>query len=124
MFTRVKESRGSEYLQIVESYRDGDRVRQRMVLYVGRYASLESALDFMPRDVGRLRRRAERSERLGSRWGGHGGREEKEGAERDRRAAEELNSRLKALRRLVRKHPDLLERDRGRAERQRKRSVW
>jgi hypothetical protein len=113
MFTRVKESRQSEYLQIVENYRDGDRVRQRMVLYVGPYASLEAALKSMPRQVGNLRRRVTESERWAS-----------EEAERDRREADELASKLKALQRLVKEHPDMVERDRLRAERYRQRGGW
>jgi hypothetical protein len=44
MFTRVKESRHDKYLQIVENYRDDGRVRQRLVLYVGHYDSIEDAL--------------------------------------------------------------------------------
>jgi hypothetical protein len=111
VFTRVKKSRDNEYLQVVENYRDGDRIRQRLVLYVGHYESLERALEYMPKDVGYFRRRATESERWGYEW-----------AEYDRRKAEELASKLEVLRRLVWEHPDLLERDRGRAERQRKRA--
>jgi hypothetical protein len=132
VFARVKKSRDSEYLQIVENYRDGDRVRQRLVLYVGHGDSLEDALKWMPRDVGRLRCRATRSERfyedtLRWAWSERDRREAREWAEHDRHAAEELASKLEAskleaLRRLVKDHPDLLERDRGRAERHRKRA--
>jgi hypothetical protein len=50
VFARVKQSRNGEYLQIVESYRDEGRVRQRMVLYVGHYNSVADALERMPKD--------------------------------------------------------------------------
>jgi hypothetical protein len=96
VFTRVKETRDNEYLQIVENYRDGDRVRQRMVLYVGRYASIDSALKGMAGDLKRIKR-----------------------ADGDQREADELASKLKALKRLVKEHPDMVERDRLRAERYR-----
>lgn len=51
MFARVKQTRDGEYLQIVENYRDGGKVRQRMVLYVGRYNSLGDALERMPNEL-------------------------------------------------------------------------
>jgi hypothetical protein len=98
MFTRVKESRWSEYLQVVESYRDGDRVRQRMVLYVGPYASIDSALKGMARDLKRMRRAGDAQ-----------------------REVDELASKLTTLKRLVKEHPDMVERDRLRAERYRER---
>jgi hypothetical protein len=101
VFTRVKESRYSEYLQIVENYRDGDRVRQRMVLYVGPYASIDSALKGMARDIKRVKR-----------------------ADGDQREADELALKLKTLKRLVKEHPDMVERDRLRAERYRQRGGW
>jgi hypothetical protein len=60
MFTRPKESRRNDYLQIVENYRDGDRVRQRLVLYVGRYDSIDDALHRMRRDLRNWRSRRTR----------------------------------------------------------------
>jgi hypothetical protein len=101
MFTRVKESRYTPYLQIVENYRDGDRVRQRMVLYVGRYASIDSALKGIARDLKRIKR--------------EGG---------DQGEADELASKLKALKRLAKEHPEMVERDRLRAERYRQQGGW
>jgi hypothetical protein len=101
MFTRVKESRQSEYLQIVENYRDGDLVRQRMVLYVGPYASIDSALKGMARDLKRMRQAGDAQ-----------------------READELASKLKTLKRLVKEHQDMVERDRLRAERYRLRGGW
>jgi hypothetical protein len=126
MFARVKNSGMGEWLQIVENYRDGDRIRQRLVLYVGHYDSLESALKLMPRDVGSLRRRATHSERayektLRGAWFEEDEAWYRQRAERDRRAAEELAAKLEALRTLVKEYPGLVERDRRRAERHRQR---
>jgi hypothetical protein len=104
MFARVKQSRGREYLQIVENYRDGERVRQRNVLYVGHYDSIEDALRQMPDDRRRWRSYATRT-----------------GSDSARSEAERLAATLEALRRLVKEHPDLVARDEERATRHRKR---
>jgi hypothetical protein len=106
LFTRVKESRQQEYLQIVENYREDGKVRQRVVLYVGHYTSIEDALENIPRDRRRLRSQATRKDN-----------------ERLRREADTLDERLNALRQLVAEHPDLVERDRRRAERHRRRQA-
>jgi hypothetical protein len=112
MFTRVKEIRQNDYLQIVQNYRDGDRVRQRLVLYVGRYKSIYDALHWMPRDLRNWRARRTRITRIA----GH--------EEFSRKELEDLNyliegtdRRLQALRALATEHPELLERDRKRAAR-------
>jgi hypothetical protein len=106
MFARVKESRHDKYLQIVENYRDDGRVRQRLVLYVGHYKSIDDALQQMPQDRRRWRSEATRR-----------------GNERLRRDADALDARLQALQQLVAEHPDLIERDRQRAERHRRREA-
>ena len=112
MFTRVKEIRQNDYLQIVQNYRDGDRVRQRLVLYVGRYNSIDDALHRMPGDLRNWRARRTRITRIA----GH--------EEFARKEVEDLNylieatdGRLQALRALAKEHPELLERDRKRAAR-------
>jgi hypothetical protein len=112
MFTRVKEIRRNDYLQIVENYRDGDRVRQRLVLYVGRYDSIDDALHRMAGDLRNWRSRRTRITRIA----GH--------EEFSRKEVEDLNyriettdGRLQALRALAKEHPGLLERDRKRAAR-------
>jgi hypothetical protein len=112
MFTRVKEIRRNDYLQIVENYRDGDRVRQRLVLYVGRYDSIDDALHRMAGDLRNWRSRRTRITRIA----GH--------EEFSRKEVEDLNyriettdGRLQALRALAKEHPELLERDRERAAR-------
>jgi hypothetical protein len=103
MFARVKESRGSEYLQIVENYREDGKVRQRLILYVGHYTSIDHALKLMPREVGTLRRRATH---LGELETGD-----------VREAAEETAARLEALKRLLKEHPEIRERDQAREAR-------
>ena len=110
MFARVKQSRNGEYLQIVESYRDEGRVRQRMVLYVGHYESIDHALMTMAREVPRARRRATEAERIP--W-----KEGKPETVRLREQAESLAAKLEKLRRFAQEHPDLVERDKARAER-------
>ena len=112
MFTRVKEIRRNDYLQIVENYRDGDRVRQRLVLYVGRYDSIDEALHRMPAELRNWRARRTRITRIA----GH--------EEFSRKELEDLNyliegtdRRLQALRALAKEHPELLERDRKRGAR-------
>ena len=112
MFARVKESRNGEYLQIVENYRDEGRVRQRMVLYVGHYESIDDALHRMPGDLRNWRARRTRITRIAGL------------EEFARKEVEDLNylieatdGRLQALRALAKEHPELLERDRERAAR-------
>ena len=112
MFTRVKEIRRNDYLQIVENYRDGDRVRQRLVLYVGRYDSIDDALHWMPGELRNWRARRTRITRIA----GH--------EEFARKEVEDLtyliegtDRRLQALRALAKEQPALLERDRERAAR-------
>jgi chromosome segregation ATPase len=115
MFTRVKRSRREDYLQIVQNYRDGDRVRQRLVLYVGRYDSIDEALHRMRGDLRNWRARRTSITRFA--------RPEERG-ESARKELEDLNClieatdpRLQALRALVKAHPELLERDRKRLAR-------
>lgn len=109
MFARVKKSRGGEYLQVVENYREGGKVRQRLVLYVGHYKSVGDALERMPRDISYLRGRATRAGQVDS------------GPLRE--AAKDAAARFEALKRFVAEHPGMVERDHARmlrhAERQR-----
>jgi len=111
MFTRMKQSRNGEYLQIVENYRDGERVRQRMVVYVGHYDSIDHALQLMAGELPRARRRATVAER-NAYWQSTIDR-----ARALREEADQLASKLEELKRFAHEHPDLLERDRARAKR-------
>jgi hypothetical protein len=122
MFTRIKQSRNGEYLQVVENYRDAGRVRQRSVLYVGHYDSLDEALEWMPMRLKVLRGRATRAENHYKGVAeGHTSEarlaEAKEWSERERRKADELAAKLEEVRTLVANNPQLLERDRERASR-------
>jgi len=46
MFLKVVKSKGNEYLRIVESYREGDKVRHRTVLNLGRLDQIEGNPSF------------------------------------------------------------------------------
>ncbi len=109
MFARVKKSRGGEYLQIVENYREGGKVRQRLMLYVGHYESVGDALESMPREISYLRGRATRAGQVES------------GPLREK--ARDAAARFEDLKRLAGDHPGMVERDHARmlrhAERQR-----
>jgi predicted RNase H-like nuclease (RuvC/YqgF family) len=122
MFARVKQVRQGvhdEYLQIVENYRDGGRVRQRLVMYVGHYSSIEEALKLMPKDRARMRRRATEAEQMAE----ESPREYQDRARVLREEAESFAEKLEALRTLVNEHPNLIERDRERVERHRQREA-
>ena len=43
MYFRRKTSAGRSYLQIVESRRDGERVRQQVIATLGRYEELQAS---------------------------------------------------------------------------------
>jgi hypothetical protein len=122
MFTRMKQSRDGEYLQIVANYRDGSRVRQRMVLYVGHYESIDKALQLMPRLLTQARRKATVAERdvafmRENNYSGGMLKEEEERARKLRAEADGLGQKLDELRRLVADNPELLTLDAARAER-------
>ena len=72
-----------------------------MVLYIGPYVSIDSELKDMARDLKRMRRTGDAQ-----------------------READELASKLTTLKRLVKEHPDMVERDRLRAERYRRGGGW
>ena len=118
MFARVKRSRHDEYLQIVENYRDGGRVRQRLVIYVGHYSSIEEALRLMPKSLPWMRRRATEAEQMAEVSPRYQDRARVRRAE-----AESIAEKLEALRKLVDEHPNLIERDRARVERHRQREA-
>lgn len=100
MFARVKKSRGGEYLQVVENYREGGKVRQRLVLYVGHYGSVSDALESMPREISYLRGQATRAGQIES------------GPLRE--AARDAATRFEDLKRLAGDHPGMVERDHAR----------
>lgn len=115
MFARVKKGRKAEYLQIVENYRDGGKVRQRLILYVGPYDSIQDALERMPQHVKDANAEATRMETHP--WSSV---REVE-APRYRAAANSVAARLERLRELAQEHPEMLEREQARLERHRER---
>jgi hypothetical protein len=60
VFVRAKNVDGREYYQLVENYRpEGSKTpRQRFLLHLGRYDTVEAALKGWPREIRRLRRDA------------------------------------------------------------------
>src|SRR5215218_10017456 len=93
MFTRVKQSRNGDYLQIV-----------------GNYDSIDHALQLMARELPRARRRATVAERKPY-WQSIGR------ARALREEADRLAAKLEELKHFAHEHPDLVERDRARAKR-------
>jgi hypothetical protein len=115
MFARAKKGRKAEYLQIVENYRDGGKVRQRLILYVGPYESIQDALERMPQHVKDANAEATRMET-------HPWPSVREAeAPRYRAAANSVAARLERLRELAQEHPEMLEREQARLERHRER---
>jgi len=55
-FVRRKRVGPYEYYQLVENHWMGGKPRQRVLLHLGRYASVEAALEGWPREIEGLRR--------------------------------------------------------------------
>jgi hypothetical protein len=58
MFVRKKVVKGGTYYYLVQSGRAGGKVRQKVVAYLGTYATVQEALEKIPAEVERLRQRA------------------------------------------------------------------
>ena len=58
MFVRKKDhhGRGSAYHQLVESRRIDGQPRQKVIMHLGHYPTVDEAIRGWPREVGRLRR--------------------------------------------------------------------
>jgi len=56
-FVRIKRIDGREYYQVVESRRVEGKPRQKVLMHLGQYATVDDALKRWPREVGGLRRR-------------------------------------------------------------------
>ena len=56
MFTRISRSGGRSYLQLVESFREGDKVKQRLVASLGRFdeTKVKSLISSLERSIGRV----------------------------------------------------------------------
>ncbi len=50
-YVRKKRVGDREYHQLVESYRENGRVRQRVLTHLGRYANVDAALEGLPRSI-------------------------------------------------------------------------
>jgi hypothetical protein len=59
-FVRTKRVGGGEYFQLVENYREGGKVRQRVLAHLGRYPTVEAAIEESERGLEWQRSRAER----------------------------------------------------------------
>lgn len=57
-YVRVKRVKGKEYRQLVESYREDGKPRQRVIAHLGQYPSLEAALEDLPHRIADYRSRA------------------------------------------------------------------
>ncbi len=60
-YVRRKQVKGRTYYQVVETYRDGDKVRQRVLVHIGEYPTVEEALAGLAEDTERWRGYASRS---------------------------------------------------------------
>lgn len=53
-FVRKKRSRGGEYYQLVESYRVEGKPRQRVLVHLGSYPTVDDALREWPKEIENL----------------------------------------------------------------------
>ena len=56
-FVRIKRVDGGEYYQLVESHRVEGKPRQKVLVHLGNYPTVDEALKAWPREVGGLRRK-------------------------------------------------------------------
>ncbi len=96
-YVRKKKVDGREYHQLVESYREDGKVRQRVLAHLGRYATVDEALDGLPRQIGFRLRGAELNRRPG-RWRRGPSPSSLERAASNERGADSLRARLDRLR--------------------------
>lgn len=108
------------YGQIIETFREDGKVKQRVILYVGHYGTIGDALFEMPKEVTYLRGQATRQERHAEMFQVHPSASEevqeeyrkmREVADRKaqavRQRADDLARRLDKLRELVTTNPSL-----------------
>ena len=55
-FVRIKRVDGGEYYQLVESRRVDGKPRQKVLMHLGQYATVDEALKKWPRQIKRLQR--------------------------------------------------------------------
>ena len=62
-YVRKKTVKGGEYYQLVQSRRVNGNPRQRVLLHLGRHATVDAALKEWPSEIKRLRRLADKKRR-------------------------------------------------------------
>src|SRR5829696_1425926 len=60
-FVRKKRVNGHEYYQVVENYRENGKVRQRMLEHLGKYPTVEEAIEYRRRKVEHYRYESRRA---------------------------------------------------------------
>lgn len=102
-FVRKKRSRGSAYYQVVESYLADGKPRQRVLVHLGRYSSVDGALKSWPKDIEVLKKRLEEAQKKNPAPAlpGMGGRRDEE-PEKTERRIDVLKGKLEKLKELRR----------------------
>jgi hypothetical protein len=93
MFVRAQQRKSGTYHYLVKSVREGGKVRQKTLLYLGQYATVETALEELPKDIEYLKQEVDE-------WRKEVGQREevKEYVTRCERAMRECETRLGRLR--------------------------
>ncbi len=73
-YVRKKKTKGREYCQLVEGYREDGKVKQRVLAHLGDAPTVEDALEDWPRRIAELRRAADNVPDI-NRYGQKGGAE-------------------------------------------------
>lgn len=101
-YVRAKKVKGWEYYQLVESRRVDGKPRQKVLVHLGHYPSVDDTLDGWPKEIRRLRRQAARERRRAEDMleGSRARRDAVRSADTAERRVEELKANLKKLREL------------------------
>ncbi len=65
-YVRRKQAKGQTFYQLVESYRDGGKVRQRVIMHLGQYPTAEDAITGLRERAVRLRDAARQAREMAS----------------------------------------------------------
>jgi hypothetical protein len=60
-YVRKKKVKGSEYYQLVEAHRVDGKPRQKVLVHLNKYTTVDDALQSWPKDIRNLRSRAKRA---------------------------------------------------------------
>ena len=101
-YVRTKKVKGWEYHQLVESRRVDGEPRQKVLMHLGRHASVNAALKEWPNEIRRLRSRVATERKSAADWpeGSRARRNAIKQADRAEQRANELKANLEELRRL------------------------